>query len=114
MKQYKGILIEAGYDSGINLTVNIEGVQIPDRVAVLINFDVSHAIGFASVYKKDGKLLADIDLLEMYQNIDGFPSIGFQAIEQKNNVAIKSKLYSIGICTKENEDPNIKRLREQN
>ena len=115
MKQYKGILIEAGYNSGVNLTVNIEGLRIPDKpIPVLLNFDVSHAIGFASVYKKDGNLFADIELLGMYEIIDGYPAIGFQSIEQKDKVSIKSKLYSIGICKIENEDPNIKRLSEQN
>jgi hemolysin-activating ACP:hemolysin acyltransferase len=75
-------------------------VTFKNPVKVTSNFDATKLIGEATVYHKDGKLYADIDVKEDAMGL--FPAIGF-TINPK-------KLYQIGLCNQSNVDESIKPL----
>lgn len=89
------------YDS---VLIEIEEADLNFRnpVRVTRDFKITEILGKAIVYKKEGKLYANI---ETYENAKGlYPAIGFaKRFNYKN-------LYEIGLCSQPNVDENIRPL----
>lgn len=95
--------------------VNLDGVHIPERVPVTLEWDHAKLIGVGSVVKEGDELKATVDIDDRY--LDGYPAIGFSAIKYKTNGKGKTfeevKLYEVSISGRPNANPDIKTIREQ-
>jgi hypothetical protein len=95
--------------------VNLDGVHIPDKVPVTVDWDHSKFIGMASVTIEGEELKATAEIPDKY--LDAYPAIGFTAIKYNTNGKGKTfekvKLYEVSICARPNANPDIKTIREQ-
>jgi len=104
MKNYKGIIVERGYDDPGSGSIDVNGAIFNGSVPVLQNHDITLPIGSAKLYVEDNVIKADIDL---FNDFRGWPSVGFMVIERDGNIVKKCKIYNIGICSQPNADPLI-------
>lgn len=107
--------IETGQIDGNGDIIILDGVHIPERVPVTLEWDHSKLIGMASVKREGDQLTATAEIDDRYLN--GYPAIGFTAIKYKSNRIGKTfeeiKLYEVSICSQPNANPDIKTIHEQ-
>jgi hypothetical protein len=95
--------------------VLLDGVRIPKEVAVTHNFSADEQIGVATVKKEGDKLVAIADIDD--KHLDLYPAIGFSVVKYRTidtgKVYEEVDLQWIGLCEKQNLNPDIKTIREQ-
>jgi hypothetical protein len=89
--------------------------DLPKKVLLTKNFDLSHPIGEGEVMLKGNNLIAQGDIPSCFDNF--YPAIGFQILEQKEgngiNIITNCKLHYVGLSVSNNVDANIKMISKQ-
>lgn len=108
--------IETNKPDGNGDIINLDGVHIPARVPVTLEWDHSKLIGMSTVGRVGDELKATADIDDRY--LDAYPAIGFSAINYKTSktgckVYEEIKLYEVSLSSRPNANPDIKSIREQ-
>jgi hypothetical protein len=95
--------------------VNLAGIEIPEKVFLMREFNHSSPLGLVEVIKTEDRLLATADIPD--ELLDCYPAIGFQVIKShqdgKYRVFDEVKLRYVSLGKKPNPNPDIKTIREQ-
>jgi hypothetical protein len=115
-KMKRTFIIETAFpDSDGNIIV-LEGMKIPSKVIITDNFQKdAPPIGTAEVVKDGDYLKATAEIPDQY--LDRYPAIGFQIRKYRTidtgKVYEETILEQVGLCEKENLNPDIKTIKEQ-
>lgn len=97
--------------------INLEGIEIPDRVPILYNFHATpeKVITFGHVWVEGQELKCEASLDDMW--LDAYPGIGYTmngySVTSAGKLITHCKLLCIGLCDNPNLNPGILTIREQ-
>lgn len=97
--------------------INLEGIEIPDRVPLLYNFHATpdKVITFGRVWVEGSELKCEANLDEMW--LDTYPAISFTmdkySVNPGGKLVKQCRLRCIGLCDDPNLNLGIKTIREQ-
>jgi hypothetical protein len=107
--------VETGTPDSNGDIVNLDGVNIPDKVTIVENFDRTKPVSMAVVVREGNSLKATAEIPDRL--LDKYPAIGFSVKKYHAEGAAKVfdeiDLQCVGLCTKENPNPDIKTVRGQ-
>jgi len=108
--------VETGKPDSHGDIINLDGVKIPDKVPVTIEWDHQRFIGNSIVSKEGDELKATAEIPDKF--LDAYPAIGFTAIKYETMEGggkrfDEMKLYEVSLSSRPNANPDIKTIREQ-
>ena len=113
--QLNDIIVEKGNRGNSDFALDLNGATVPNissEVPVYINFDtVLPPIGKATIFKKDGVIMANIEITAPGVSGKYYPAIraGFETCDfkAKRKLVTKFLIQGISLCNTPNSDPTI-------